>query len=123
MLTEQARRQLFPGREDQDEKGRPIEVIPCCVDLGRFDSLEGRNELRRNLGFEGRRVIIYVGALGGWYLTDELVSFLSVAQEADPSTLPIILTQSDKGMIIEKLELAGVSDYRVLRVTPASQIQ
>ena len=88
VLTERRVGDCFQ-EEDHDEKGRPIEVI-LAGRFGRFDSLEGRNELRRNLGFEGRRVIIYVGALGGWYLTDELVSFMSVAQEADPSTLPII---------------------------------
>jgi glycosyltransferase involved in cell wall biosynthesis len=64
-------------------------------------------------------VIIYVGALGGWYLTDKLVTFLSVAHEADSTALPVILTQSAQGPITEKLEQCGISAYRVLSVPPA----
>ena len=33
----------------------------------------------------GRRVVVYVGALGGWYLTEEMVQFLATAHEQDPS--------------------------------------
>ena len=36
VLTERAREVLFPGCTDTDPRGRPIEVIPCCVDLRRF---------------------------------------------------------------------------------------
>jgi glycosyltransferase involved in cell wall biosynthesis len=119
VLTEQARRKLFPGRLDTDERSRPIEVIPCCVDAARFENIESREELRRDLRFEGRRVIIYIGALGGWYLTDELVSFLRLAHDDDPSVLPVVLTQSDGEMIAKRLRMSGISDYRVLKVAPA----
>ena len=38
VLTEKARDILFPGCSDSDRKRRPVEVIPCCVDLDRFRS-------------------------------------------------------------------------------------
>src|SRR5207247_1915380 len=37
VLTERARQILFPDSSDTDPRGRPIEVIPCCVDSERFE--------------------------------------------------------------------------------------
>src|SRR5271165_4704496 len=74
VLTEKARDILFPGCSDSDRKGRPVEVIPCCVDLARFEAAAAlpRKQIRRELGVAGRRVVVYVGALGGFYLTEEM---------------------------------------------------
>ena len=49
VLTEKAREILFPGRRDWDERCRPVEVIPCCVDFDRFRAADEtpREELRR----------------------------------------------------------------------------
>ena len=44
VLTHRAREILFPGCSLTDALGRPIEVIPCCVDLERFG--EATPELR-----------------------------------------------------------------------------
>jgi glycosyltransferase involved in cell wall biosynthesis len=58
VLTERARDILFP---DAGAPGaRPVEVIPCCVDLERFGAADGvsREEVRRELGVEGRRVFV-----------------------------------------------------------------
>src|SRR6266566_6967314 len=51
VLTEKAREILFSGCGASDGQGRPIEVIPCCVDPVRFRKAEeaSRDELRREL--------------------------------------------------------------------------
>ena len=36
VLTDRGREALFPGSEGGTYQGRPVEVIPCCVDLDRF---------------------------------------------------------------------------------------
>ena len=36
VLTERAREILFGGLTDTDSLGRPVEVIPCCMDAERF---------------------------------------------------------------------------------------
>jgi glycosyltransferase involved in cell wall biosynthesis len=111
VLTEAAREILFPGCSDTDAAGRPIEVIPCCVDAVRFRSdLRAREQLRHDLGFEGRRVLIYVGALGGWYLTEEIAAFLAAAREQDPSTFCVVLTQSEPELLQSLLRQAGVPE-------------
>ena len=109
VLTEKARDILFPESRETgfDEQGRPVEVIPCCVDLEkRFsgDHAEMRREFREKLGLDGRRVILHLGALGGLYLTDVIVDLLSAAKRVDPSTFALFLTQSDPNSVIPKLK-------------------
>jgi glycosyltransferase involved in cell wall biosynthesis len=121
VLTERARDILFP---DHAAPGaRPVEVIPCCVDMGRFDAAAqvSREEVRRELGLEGRRVFVYVGALGGWYLTEETADLLARAHAEDPSTFSLVLTQSPPEMIAGPLRARGVGDrdFLVRKVAPA----
>ena len=42
VLTEKAREILFPESKNGgfDDDGRPVEVIPCCVDISRFENAE-----------------------------------------------------------------------------------
>ena len=119
VLTEKARKILFP----HDRGGRPVEVIPCCVDAERFRTAdrESRDDIRRKLNLEGRRAIIYVGSLGGWYLTDETAELMAAAHREDASTFSIVLTQSPPEMIVGRLNALGVagSDYLVKKVAPA----
>lgn len=123
VLTEKARELLFGAGAATDEKGSPVEVIPCCVDLGRFHAAQQlpRGELRRELGLEGRRVIVYVGGLGGWYLTEEMAQLLAAAHAQDPATYSLILTQSAPELIRRPLSALGVGEagYRIQRVAPA----
>lgn len=123
VLTNRARRLLFDTDSDRDARGRPIEVIPCCVDLQRFRAAttKTRAELRGEFDFEDRRVIVYVGALGGWYMTDEMADFLIAAHKQDASTFSLILTQSKPEMIEGRLRAAGLGDNDSLirRVAPA----
>lgn len=122
VLTEKARNILFPGCVDRDTLGRPIEVIPCCVDAERFRlaATTSREQLRQELNLTRRRVIIYVGALGGWYLTEEMTEFLATAHRQDQATFSLILTQSEPSRLKERLRELGITerDYLVRQVPP-----
>ncbi len=122
LLTEKARDIVFPGCSDADHLGRPIEVIPCCVDFARFETAEraSRESLRAELNLNGRRVIVYLGSFGGWYLTDEMTDFLAVAHRQDPTTFSMILTQSPRQMVIERMTSLSIEpkDFLVTQVTP-----
>ena len=118
VLTERARETIFPNGAG----GRPLEVIPCCVDPERFAAAarRDRNALRAELGLAGRTVFVYVGALGGYYLVRETADLLEVARQADPRVYALVLTQSPRSAIVPELERAGLSpaDYRVISVPP-----
>jgi glycosyltransferase involved in cell wall biosynthesis len=122
LLTEKARDIVFPGCSDTDRRGRPIEVIPCCVDFERFDAAEKtpRESLRSELNLAGRRVIVYVGSFGGWYMTDEMTEFLAVGHEQDPTTFSMILTQSTRQVVVDRMNALGIDnkDFLVATVTP-----
>jgi len=122
LLTEKAREIVFPGCTDTDNHGRPIEVIPCCVDFARFETVAGisREAVRADLNVSNRRVIVYVGSFGGWYLTDEMTEFLAVAHEQDSATFSLILTQSPRQMVIDRMSSLGIDpqDVLVAQVAP-----
>ena len=114
VLTEKARGILFPesAKTGFDRRRRPVEVIPCCVDPDRFNtvSLETRAEMRAELGIGERFVLAYVGAFGGWYLTEEMTDFYKAAKELRPDTFALILTQNDPAAVIARLKERGYSD-------------
>lgn len=124
VLTEKARAILFPESLNTgfDKRGRPVEVIPCCVDLTRFAGLDLplRNAVRSEFGVEDRYVIVYVGSFGGWYLTDEIFAFFAAARAADPRVFVMILTQRQAEKAAEGLRAKGFgdSDFFVGSVPP-----
>ncbi len=124
VLTEKAREILFPESLETgfDKLGRPVEVIPCCIDPKRFDFAEtlDRETIRRELNLEGKRVFVYVGSFGGWYLTDDMARFFAQAHRQNPNTFTMILTQSDAEMVKQKLVSQGISerDFLIKKVSP-----
>lgn len=119
VLTEKARQILL------SETAKPFAVIPCCVDAGRFAAAAtlDREAIRGELGLSGRRVLVYVGALGGWYLTEELAEFLATAHAQDPQTFSLILTQSPPEKLTARLQALGVQPENVLvRGVPPAEV-
>jgi glycosyltransferase involved in cell wall biosynthesis len=124
VLTERAREMLFPEAKETnfDKEGRPIEVIPCCVDMSRFESANpnSRSEMRKNLGLDGRFVAAYIGAFGGWYLTKETADFLGELRAYRKDAFALVLTQSKPELIEPLLKQRGYGegDYLVAKVNP-----
>jgi glycosyltransferase involved in cell wall biosynthesis len=125
VLTDKARDALFPEAKETglDKFGRPVEMIPCCVDIekrfsGNRDSL--REETRSKLGVKDRFVFAHVGALGGLYLTEQIADFLQTARMRNSNIFALFLTQSDPSLIVPLLKLRGFedSDYFVGRADP-----
>jgi len=114
VLTEKAKGILFPGAGERDERGRPIEVIPCCADLSRF----GQTETGEVRGIE--RVWVYVGALGGWYLTGEMAEFLAFLTRKRENDRALILTQSPSVVLSDALDRADCprTKYDIRKAKP-----
>jgi glycosyltransferase involved in cell wall biosynthesis len=101
--------------------GVPLEVIPCCVDLRRFDLDPHRVEiLRKDLALDGRPVMVYAGKVGGWYMLEEMIDFFHVAAICLPDLCFLLLTQSEPARIEELFASKGIhrSAYRCLAVSP-----
>jgi glycosyltransferase involved in cell wall biosynthesis len=117
LLTERAREALFAG------DARPVEVIPCCVDLERFHNARGeRDRIRTHLGAQQRTVIVYSGTVGGANSERDLVEVLSAAKAMDPGVYALVLTPSRPEGMRAALTLAGFgpTDQCVTYVPPES---
>ncbi|MFT3682942.1 MAG: glycosyltransferase [Ferruginibacter sp.] len=72
------------------KKNIPLKVIPCSVDLDLFDtariSSDKKNQLKKELGInETDFVISYLGSVGGWYLTAEMLRFCKKLADKIPA--------------------------------------
>lgn len=116
VLTERARHHLFADRREVDVSGRPLAVIPCCVDLSDFATPDTMHVARAKsaLGVDGRRVYVYAGQLGGWYLDDTLVGFLAHARARHPESFAMILTPSPAEKLGKKLRARGFDEASLL---------
>ncbi len=125
VLTEKARDILFPAFSDDgtDGFGRPVEVIPCCVDFEKRFAIDRetlRRRFRNKMGIDERFVFVHAGALGGLYLNEQIADFLATARERDRSVFAMFLTQSDPGEIVSLLKARGfgIADLFVGKVEP-----
>jgi glycosyltransferase involved in cell wall biosynthesis len=108
MLTRAAVRAMKEKSTQLASSQAHIEVIPCCVDLQKFPAATRNQEQRRRLGLEGKRVMVYVGSTGGWYMSEELARLFAVGRRLDPSLHFLVLTQSPHQEMKTLLERQGL---------------
>jgi glycosyltransferase involved in cell wall biosynthesis len=121
----------FNGRQEIHSwthvKNNPIniEVIPCCADLDFFSrknvNPEEVSKLKTALNIsDSDYVITYLGAIGTWYMTDEMLAFYKQLKQRKPNAIFLIITAEDKNIVIESARKAGV-DIESIRVFKASR--
>jgi glycosyltransferase involved in cell wall biosynthesis len=90
VLTERGRH-LLEQWYARELSSKPLVVIPCCVDLRRIPDRQADKPLPAI-------TIGYVGKLGGWYATAEMIRFIRVADDALSGVRFHIWTQSDPAL-------------------------
>ncbi len=105
-------------------RGRSVahEVIPCCVDLERFNYDPAAREARRaELNLGGRFVVVYSGSVGGWYLTEEMADFFAALSKARGDAHFLWLTPSAHDVVRNIMRERGINEdrYTVLAARPA----
>jgi len=98
----------------------PIDVIACCVDLGRFSyrpeyKRQARESVAPSLG-DGF-VFIYTGSLGTWYMLDEMLDFYAVARRVIPGARLLIVTHSDRKTVAASAAKRGFAPDEVIAVS------
>ena len=121
-LTEKGRIELIDAYHVPPEK---ITVIPCCADMEHFDYKKigqaDKEKLRTKLAIApGSRVLSYLGSLGGWYMTGEMLDFFAVVRTKLPVTIFLLITHDDKEKIISDAATRGIPAAD-LRIQPASR--
>jgi glycosyltransferase involved in cell wall biosynthesis len=95
------------------------EVIPCCVDLERFQFSEHERARRRSeLGLTDQFTIVYSGSLDGWYLTEKMADFFASVVRANPRAHMLWLTNGRPERVKELMRSRDIAteNYSVLSV-------
>ncbi len=124
-LTQRVRRVLFnPNYTPQNDAEKSIglspilpsencvlKVIPCCADLSGIEAQSSEREaMRRELGLESKRVLVYVGKFGGWYLQREMIEWFKAAHQRDAKWHFLILSQSDHNLARQEFERCALPE-------------
>lgn len=102
-----------------------IKVIPCCADLKHFSitntSKENSLILKTKLGISDTQfVLVYLGAVGTWYLTDQMMQFYLKLKVEKPDSVFLILTAEEPRLVYETA-MKNKVDVDSLRVVKASR--
>ena len=117
VLTRRARQALFGDGRGATADGRPIEVIPCCVDLDAFpDSAEDRC---RAPG--GSTRLVYAGSVTGLYRLGDMCRFATHFRPSAPINFSVF-THHDEEATRAAIANAGLAphEYSVACVEPSS---
>ena len=87
-LTYAAKKEIHSWKQIQAQP-IDIEVIPCCADLDIFDpgniDANAKQQLQTELKIHKDDIIVsYLGSIGGWYLTDEMMRFCKMLSDRMP---------------------------------------
>jgi glycosyltransferase involved in cell wall biosynthesis len=117
VLTERLRDWLL---EHKLKGAEQIEVIPCCVDLARFDRRMATEDTEPHFPL-GRFEVVYAGSLIGLYLIEEMGRFFKALKEQRPNAFLRILSVSPSEQGAAALKRAGLSetDFQIGAVPPA----
>lgn len=108
----------------------PIQVIPCCADLDFFSrnniNVEIANSLKSKLNILANSYILtYLGAIGTWYLTEEMLLFFKQLKHVKSNAIFLIITAESPTIVYEAASKAGVDKehIRVMRATRYEVVQ
>lgn len=118
-LTQVAKDELL--RQDAYKQLR-IDVIPCCADLEHFNynniGTEEKAKLRQQLKIgENKKVITYLGSVGGWYMTKEMFGFVSCLLRRYPEFVMIVLTRDEPAWVKAEAMQQGIPEDKLIVTT------
>lgn len=123
-LTENAKNEMLqwniPGLTPEK-----ISVIPCCADLSFFDykKINTPNPWRQELCIpESAFVLSYLGSVGTWYLTDEMLAFYKELLKQKPDSCFLFITKDSPEIIQQRATLQGIP-LENIRIQPAERQQ
>jgi glycosyltransferase involved in cell wall biosynthesis len=101
------------------DKKVPIRVIPCSVDMELFDpaKIEATDKIRlkNQLGIHDEDIVIsYLGSIGSWYLTDELLQFFKIIEEQVASAKFLFISPHAKEKIIAEAKKFGIKEDKII---------
>jgi glycosyltransferase involved in cell wall biosynthesis len=96
-----------------------IEVVPCSVDLDLFDPANVDPQLKaafkKELGIADTDFVIsYLGSIGGWYLTKEMMQFCKIVLQKMPAAKFLFISNNKHGDIINEANIYGIPPENII---------
>ena len=84
----------------------PIQVIPCCADLTHFNPTAVNTAMRAKLMeslnlAKASPIISYLGAIGTWYMMDEMLVFFKMFTQRFPNAVFLFITPEPGEQILK----------------------
>jgi len=88
-------------------------VIPCSADLHLFNSsainASAKQQLQQELQIQnGDFIVSYLGSIGGWYMTKEMLRFCKLLSDRKPSTKFLFISPHQHETIIAEASRYGL---------------
>jgi glycosyltransferase involved in cell wall biosynthesis len=116
-LTEAAKEIMlsWPGTISNPAK---ITVIPCCADLNHFNPErvddDSRSVLRNRLQLENSApVITYLGAIGTWYMLEEMFDFFSRFRKRYSGSVMLFITHEPAAVLLRVAAAKGIPESAI----------
>jgi glycosyltransferase involved in cell wall biosynthesis len=118
-LTEAGRNELI---KQKNYSKLFIDVIPCCADLDHFNfhliNEETRVKVAKELGIRpDKKVITYLGSIGGWYMTNEMFDFFKRLLIKDSRFVMLIITKDDAAQVKNEAALRGAPTDKIVVIS------
>ena len=97
----------------------PVEVIPCSVDTILFDpnnvDQNVKQKFKEELNINDTDLIVsYLGSIGGWYLTDEMMQFCKILLAKIPNVKFLFISPHRHEIITEAARKHNIPDDRII---------
>jgi len=114
-LTYAARKEIQSWKRNIPE----IRVIPCSVDLELFDPAHINENLKENfrtrLGIRKEdRIFSYLGSIGGWYLTNEMMRFFKMVSNSIPDAKFLFISPHRHDIISAAASREGLAEDKII---------
>lgn len=109
-LTTAAKKELLSKKEYSNLQ---IDVIPCCADLDHFDYRKIDDDMFRRVRIElgipvSKKIITYLGSLGGWYMTNEMFAFFKRLTDKYPDYTMLLMTKDEPTHVQQQAAAMGI---------------
>lgn len=96
-----------------------VDVVPCSVDLGLFDPVNidvaFRDQFKTESGIkDGDFIVSYLGSIGGWYMTNEMLQFCGLLLQKKPEAKFLFISNNKHEDIIEAAKRFNIPDERII---------
>lgn len=111
----------------QHIKNNPVKitVIPCCADMDHFDPMKITPTIkmywRKTLNIApDEQIISYVGSIGTWYMTEEMLDFFKILLETTPKMRFLFITRDEPSEILDMARKKDI-DLSKIRIQSGSR--